>query len=51
MFKFAMIVCVFVLAGCSTIQVVKPETKGSISIERDLESNKTKAIAKIEFKL
>ena len=50
MFKFAMIVCVFVLAGCTVIQV-KPETKGSISIERDLESNKTKAIAKIEFKL
>jgi hypothetical protein len=46
-----MIVCIILsLTGCTVIQV-KPETKGSISIERDLESNKTKAIAKIEFKL
>ena len=51
MFKFVMIISILLsTAGCTVIQI-KPETKGSISIERDLESNKTKAIAKIEFKL
>lgn len=44
------IVCVFLFCvmGCQT---TRPEIKGSVAIEHDIDTNKSKAVLKMEWKL
>lgn len=53
MSKGMFIVVLLLITGCQVTNVTRPkrEAYGQLSIDRDLETNKTRASAKLELKL
>lgn len=51
MCREAIIIVLLLITGCQVTHVQKREVTGNLSIDHELETNKTRASAKLTFKL